>query len=161
MEACKNMNKNSISPTGGVLIISLPSRGVSWVSPGKTLKSEETQMGGFKLSKHVHNTSNGTETWNVPSEDREQQLVNPLTQQICHISAEVEEVWRNTPLARMHRDIQLIKIEKSDNHQFNQIQLGAQRFDYKLREHFMYICEQAGIRPDRCSFSWQPTTSTK
>lgn len=155
------MKNNNNSVTGGVLIISMPGRAVSWVSPGKTLKCDENQMGGFKRTKHVHNTSNGTETWNVPSEDREQTLIQPLTQQICHISAEVEEVWRNTPLSRIHRDIKLLKVEKSDNHHFNQQQLGNQRFDYKLHEHFMYICEQSGIRPDRCSFSWQPTTSTK
>lgn len=155
------MNKNNNSPTGGLLIISQPGRGVSWVSPGKTLKDEETQMGGFKRTRHNHLTPDGIQKWNVPSEDREQQLINPPTQQICHITAEVEEVWRNTPLNRIHRDIQLMKVEKSDNHQFNLQQLSNQRFDYKLREHFMYICEQAQINPARCSFSWQPTTSSK
>ena len=61
------MNNQTYSPTGGVLIISMPGRGVSWVSPDKTLKDEETQMGGFKRTKHTHRLPNGIEKWNVPS----------------------------------------------------------------------------------------------
>lgn len=156
------MNTQSYSPTGGLLIISQPGRGVSWVSPGKTSKQLDENniiiIPGFKRQRKCEmippKDHHAVGRWNQPSEDREQQLVQSTTQQVCHISADVHENWLNTPA----KD----EIEYTPTGpKFKAKYTPEQRFAKALHEHFAYICEQAGILPNRCSYTWNPTTSSK